>query len=111
MGDTVIDYGDYKVRVRVRRPDAEVTSAKKDNPVYDCWVRFTQLGADVKAPTRKATGEDIGTLARLMKTYDTDTLLEMARIFWGGYAEPVMEGRVPAMRLFAHEIPNIKRTL
>lgn len=111
MPDTTIDYGGYVLRISVRRSDLEVTSETKSNPVLDCFTRFNELGAEVKAPTKAPNGEDIGILANLMKKHELPVLLEMMRIFWRGYSDPVFDGYTAAMKLFAAKLPEIKREL
>ena len=111
MRPTVIDYGDFRIRIKIRRPDAEVNTGEtsKESPIKAAFDAFNNLGAQVKAPTRAPTGEDFGILTNLLKKYDMETLMEYARLFWRGHSDPVFDRGYPAMRLFAAKIPDIIR--
>ena len=114
MKVTRIDYGNYILRLRVLRPDAEVTTTPASS-IYNgraFWDDFMALGRKVKAPPRTPDAEDFRHANRLLKQHGKVRLLEFARLFWSRYSSPVFERpETHVMRLFAARIPDIIREI
>lgn len=110
MQTTTIDFGKYKLRIRVLKPEAEMEVAPVVYGARAFVVDFQALGDKVRAPHRTPSGEDFGIAANLLRKYGKETLLTYAYHFWHSYSQPLFDNpQLGMMKLFTSRIPDIAR--
>lgn len=110
MKTTTITDGRRTVTVYVRSPDLTpgIDVPNKTPTVADFLRWFREEGRRCRVGCPLPMAEDYGIASRLLKKHGMERMKVLAGHFWLRYSEPIDEGYVHFMKLFASKIPVIE---